>query len=111
MRGFRLAAKMPGKVGDMVRAIRARRAPPKPVAKPAEKAPTAPAKVVEEEKVAATGLKKGGMVKKKSMSDKEGRAMKKTTADARGRAMPKKMMGGGMTKGYKSGGMAKKKGC
>lgn len=68
----------------------------------------------------AVGLKKGGAVAKKGsamksmMSDKKGRAMKKTGADAMGRAMAKKpaakkMMGGGMMKGYKSGGMAKKK--
>ena len=48
-------------------------------------------------------FKKGGM----AMKDKVGRAMKKTTADAKGRAMtkaPKKMMGGGMMKGYAGGG-------
>jgi hypothetical protein len=55
--------------------------------------------------LAATKMKKGGL------ADKEGRAMKKTSPDAVGRAMPKKMVGGGMAKGYKSGGMAKKKGC
>jgi hypothetical protein len=42
------------------------------------------------------------------MADKVGRAMKKPTADAKGRAMskkaPKKMMGGGMMKGYAGGG-------
>jgi len=56
----------------------------------------------QEEGTPAT-FKKGGM----AMKDKVGRAMKKTTADAKGRAMtkaPKKMMGGGMMKGYAGGG-------
>jgi len=51
----------------------------------------------------------GGMrFKDGGMADKTGRAMKKTDADAKGRAMskkaPKKMMGGGMMKGYAEGG-------
>lgn len=53
-------------------------------------------------------MKTGGMAMKSKMADKVGRAMKKTDADAKGRAMskktPKKMMGGGMMKGYADGG-------
>lgn len=52
-------------------------------------------------KIARMKFKDGGM------ADKTGRAMKKTDADAKGRAMtkaPKKMMGGGMMKGYAEGG-------
>jgi hypothetical protein len=63
-------------------------------------------------------FRRGGAVRKSMMSDMKGRAMKKTGSDAMGRAMAKKpaakkMMGGGMARGYRSGGMAKKssRGC
>lgn len=38
---------------------------------------------------AAPGMKKGGAVKKKAVSDMAGRALKRKTADAKGRAMKK----------------------
>jgi hypothetical protein len=56
------------------------------VSKMAEKAKSATANSAG---MAATGMKKGGAVKKKAASDMAGRAMKKTSADAKGRAMKK----------------------
>ena len=58
-------------------------------------------KAVKRRRIGPFKFKDGGA------ADKTGRAMKKTTADAKGRAMtkaPKKMMGGGMMKGYAGGG-------
>jgi hypothetical protein len=84
--GKAMLAKAKGKSGDAGTTSRPRGMFGKVISRVAEKAKSATANSAG---MAATGMKKGGAVKKKAASDMAGRAMKKTSADAKGRAMKK----------------------
>jgi len=81
-----IAQKVKDKGGDAGTTSRPRGMFGKVISRVAEKAKSATANSAG---MAATGMKKGGAVKKKAASDMAGRAMKKTSADAKGRAMKK----------------------
>jgi hypothetical protein len=81
-----LASKVKGMTGKTGTTSRPRGMLGKLISRVGEKAKSATANSAG---MSATGMKKGGAVKKKAASDMAGRALMRKTADAKGRAMKK----------------------